>query len=111
MTLKRFTTVALTVSLLAGGAAVLAPAASAAGGDCSSYDQGAEVAGNGINFRTGPSTSYASKGLVYDKDQLGLYCKSGAWYKAKLITRSKGGLKAGTTGWIREDMINFHLAG
>ncbi|MFJ2217841.1 hypothetical protein ACIQVO_36510 [Streptomyces sp. NPDC101062] len=107
--LKRFATVALSVSLFAGGAAVLAPAASAASSDCSTYDQGAEV--DGFNFRTGPSTSYASKGLVYDKDQLGLYCKSGSWYKAKLTKRSKGGLQAGTYGWIRQDMIKFHLAG
>lgn len=110
-TLKNFATVALSVSLLTGGAAVLAPAASAAGSDCSTYDQGAEVDGNGINFRSGPSTSYASKGLVYNKDQLALYCKSGSWYKAKLAKRSKGGLKAGTAGWIRQDMIKFHLAG
>ncbi|MFG2210564.1 hypothetical protein [Streptomyces sp. NPDC048638] len=108
--LKRFATVALSVSLLAGGAAALAPTASAAS-DCSTYDQSAEVDGNGINFRTGPSTSYKSKGLVYDKDQLGLYCKSGSWYKAKLKKRSKGGLPAGTYGWIRQDMIKFHLAG
>lgn len=108
--LRRFSTVALSVSLLAGGAAVLAPTASAAS-DCASYDQGAEADGNGINFRTGPSTSYASKGRLYNADQLGLYCKSGSWYKAKLIKRSKGGLPAGTYGWIRQDMLKFHLAG
>ncbi|MFD4529924.1 SH3 domain-containing protein [Streptomyces sp. NPDC058470] len=109
--LKRFATVALSVSLLAGGAAALAPTASAASSDCSTYDQSAEVDGNGINFRSGPSTSYKSKGLVYNADQLALYCKSGSWYKAKLKKRSKGGLPAGTYGWIRQDMIKFHLAG
>ncbi|MEO3976784.1 SH3 domain-containing protein [Streptomyces sp. CAU 1734] len=107
--LKRIAAVALSVSLLTGGALVLAPSASA-DSNCSTYDQGAE-AKNGINFRTGPSTSYASKGLLYKADRLALYCKSGSWYKAKLVKRSKSGLKAGTTGWVRQDMIRLHLAG
>ncbi|MET9779134.1 hypothetical protein ABZ023_33630 [Streptomyces sp. NPDC006367] len=98
--LKSFATVALSVSLLADDAAALAPTASAASSDCSTYDQGAEA--DGINFRTGPSTSYKSKGLVCNRDQLALYCKSGSWYKAKITKRSKGGLPAArTAGYAR----------
>ncbi|MFE1190086.1 hypothetical protein [[Kitasatospora] papulosa] len=73
---RRLATVALSVSLLAGTAAVLAPTASAASASTCTYnvaDHDARVDGNGVNYRTGPSTGYASKGFLYDNDRLRVY--------------------------------------
>lgn len=110
---RRAAAVALSASLLAGGAAALAPTASAASSSSCSYnigDHDAIVDGNGINYRTGPGTSYSSKGFLYDGDDLRVYCGKGNWYYTKLIHRSKSGMKTGTYGWIRSDML-LQLAG
>lgn len=88
--------------------AVAAPPASAATSASCTYnitDHDAQVDGNGVNYRTGPSTSYSSKGFLYDGDDLRVYCGKGSWYYAKLTHRSKSGLAAGTYGWIRKDML------
>ncbi|MET8605564.1 SH3 domain-containing protein [Streptomyces rubiginosohelvolus] len=109
----RAAAVVLSTSLLAGGAAALAPTASAAGSASCSYniaDHNAVADGNGINYRTGPSTSYASKGFLYDGDDLRVYCGKGTWYYTKLIHRSKSGMAKGTYGWVRSDML-LQLAG
>ncbi|WP_234325449.1 SH3 domain-containing protein [Streptomyces sp. NRRL S-146] len=93
--------------------AVTAPPASAAGAASCTYnisDHNAEVDGNGVNYRTGPSTAYASKGFLYTGDDLRVYCGNGSWYYTKLTARSKSGLPAGTYGWIRSDML-LSLAG
>ncbi|MFI5867119.1 SH3 domain-containing protein [Streptomyces sp. NPDC051546] len=109
--IRRLTTVALSATLLAGGALAIAPSASAADRDCTSYDQSAGVDGSGINYRTGPSTAYKSKGMLYKKDSLNIYCEKNGWYYTKLRTKSASGLKAGTAGWIRKDMVKLWLAG
>ncbi|HWU09617.1 MAG TPA: hypothetical protein VN520_25115 [Streptomyces sp.] len=111
--IRRFTTVALSAALMAGGAAALAPAASAATASSCTYnlaDHNAQVDGNGINYRSGPGTSYSSKGFLYDGDDLRIYCGKGDWYYGKLIHRSKSGMAANTYGWIRKDML-LSLAG
>ncbi|WP_416974630.1 hypothetical protein [Streptomyces sp. 4F14] len=107
-------TVALAVSavLLAGGAMALAPAASAVASSSCSYRTGftGTVDGNGVNYRTGPSTGFVSKGLLYDGDQVRISCGKGAWFYGSLAKRSKGGPAKGATGWIRSDML-YQLAG
>ncbi|WP_329020482.1 SH3 domain-containing protein [Streptomyces sp. NBC_01601] len=113
--IRRLATVTLSASLLAGTAAALAPAASAAtlGSSACSYnitDHDATVGYNGVNYRSGPGTSYASKGFLYSGDDLRVYCGKSGWYYTKLISRSKSGLPAGTYGWIRKDML-LQLAG
>ncbi|MYZ41094.1 hypothetical protein GT002_39810 [Streptomyces sp. SID4917] len=110
---RRLATVTLSLSLLGGTAAALAPTASAASASTCTYnlaDHDARVDGNGINYRTGPSTGYTSKGFLYDNDSLRVYCGKGDWYYTKLTHRSKSGLSAGTYGWIRSDML-LQLAG
>ena len=110
---RRLATVALSVSLLGGTAAALAPAASAAGSSACTYnitDHNAIVGYNGVNYRTGPGTSYSSKGFLYNGDDLRVYCGKSDWYYTKLIYRSKSGLSAGTYGWIRKHM-RLQLAG
>jgi uncharacterized protein YraI len=110
---RRLATVAVSASLLAGAALAMAPAASAVGSSACSYnlaDHNAEVAYNGVNYRTGPGTGYSSKGYLYSGDDLRVYCGKGDWYYTKLIYRSRSGLPAGTYGWIRSDML-LQLAG
>ncbi|WP_432156101.1 hypothetical protein [Streptomyces sp. bgisy153] len=105
---RRLATVTLSVSLLAGTAAALAPAASAATSSACSYnltDFDARVDGNGVNYRTGPSTGYKSKGFLFTNDRLRVYCGKGNWYYTKLTHRSKSGMAAGTYGWVRSDML------
>ncbi|MET8676134.1 hypothetical protein ABZW18_00630 [Streptomyces sp. NPDC004647] len=111
--LRRLATVTLSLSLLTGTAAVLAPTASAANSSACSYnlsDFRAVVDGNGVNYRHGPGTSYSSKGRLYDGDDLRVFCGKGNWYYSKLIHRSRGGLAKNTHGWIRKDML-LSLAG
>ncbi|EGX58459.1 MULTISPECIES: SH3 domain-containing protein [Streptomyces] len=111
--IRRLATVTLSASLLAGTAAALAPTASAATSSTCTYniaDHNAQVDGAGVNYRTGPSTSYRSKGFLYTGDDLRVYCGKGNWYYTKLTHRSKSGLASGTYGWIRSDML-LSLAG
>lgn len=102
---------------LAGAAALTlmqAPTASAVGSSActvNTTDRDAYVSANAVNYRSGPGTSYSSKGLLYRGDQLRTLCttvKSGSsWYYTKLRQRSKSGLPAGTYGWVRADMFRF----
>lgn len=103
---------ALAVILSAAGAALAItaaaqPAVAASSATCThDYpDYEGRVDGAGVNFRTGPSVSYASKGFLYTGDTLRIYCGKGFWYYTKLTHRSKSGLAAGTHGWIRKDML------
>ncbi|WP_445517266.1 SH3 domain-containing protein [Streptomyces sp. NEAU-174] len=111
--LRRIAALTAATALLTGGAITLAPTASAAGSSTCTYnlaDFTGTADGNGINYRTGPSTNYTAKGRLYDGDRLRIYCGKGQWYYSKLAKRSKGGLAKGTTGWIRSDML-YQLAG
>ncbi|MFF2206347.1 hypothetical protein [Streptomyces sp. NPDC058145] len=110
---RRVATLATAVTLLAGAAAVAAPTASAVGSSACHYNVTREtstVTVNGVNFRTGPGTGYASKGLLYKGDTYVAYCgvRKGtaahpqAWLYTKLSHRSKSGLASGTWGWVRD---------
>ncbi|MCM2388819.1 SH3 domain-containing protein [Streptomyces albipurpureus] len=106
--LRRAIAVGASTALLAMGAVALAPSASAAGASSCTYnltDHNAVVDGAGINYRTGPATSHRPRGMLYDGDDLRVYCGKGVWYYSKLIVRSGGGLPKGTYGWIRKDML------
>ncbi|CAM5703572.1 hypothetical protein SALBM311S_00634 [Streptomyces alboniger] len=110
---RRTAAMTLSTALLAGGAIALAPTASAASSPKCTYnvtDFTGVVDGDGVNYRTGPSTGYTAKGRLYDGDRLRIYCGKSNWYYSKLTKRSKGGLAKGTTGWIRSDML-YQLAG
>ncbi|MEV0937664.1 SH3 domain-containing protein [Streptomyces phaeochromogenes] len=110
---RRTAALAVSITLLTGGAIALAPAASAAGSSACTYnltDFTGTADGDGINFRAGPGTGYTAKGRLYDGDRLRVSCGKGRWYYSKLAKRSKGGLAKGTTGWIRSDML-YQLAG
>ncbi|MGX1886809.1 hypothetical protein [Streptomyces sp. NPDC055287] len=100
----------LSLCLLTGVTAVGAPSASAVGSSACRYPVGGlkgDVAFNGVNYRTGPGTRYASKAQLYKGDDLRPTCSRGDWLYAKLTRRSKGGLPAGTRGWVRIDMLKL----
>ncbi|MET9461079.1 hypothetical protein ABZY05_39555 [Streptomyces canus] len=109
---RRIATFALSVSLLTGAAVALAPSASAVGSSACTVnfpDDNGTVSTNGVNYRSGPGTSYSSKGLVYKGDRVREYCLTSRggklWYYTKLLKKSQGGLPAGTYGWLRADMF------
>jgi hypothetical protein len=51
------------------------------------------------------SSSLENSGFLHDGDDLRVYCGKGNWYYTKVTYRSKSGMKAGTYGWIRSDML------
>ncbi|MEU6355954.1 SH3 domain-containing protein [Streptomyces sp. NPDC047072] len=111
--LHRTAALAVSTTLLAGGAMALAPTTSAVGSPKCTYnltDFTGTVDANGVNYRTGPSTGYPAKGRLYDGDRVRVYCGKGSWYYSSLAKRSKGGLAKGTVGWVRSDML-YQLAG
>ncbi|MEU6379626.1 SH3 domain-containing protein [Streptomyces sp. NPDC046909] len=111
--LRRAAALTVSAALLAGGAIALAPTASAATSPKCTYnfsDFTGTVDGDGVNYRTGPSTGYTAKGRLYDGDRVRIYCGKGNWYYSALAKRSEGGLAEGTVGWIRSDML-YQLAG
>ncbi|MFF8401707.1 SH3 domain-containing protein [Streptomyces sp. NPDC015684] len=65
---------------------------------------------NGWNDRTGPSTRYTSRGLLYRGDKVTVMCSHNNWVYTSLIRRSASGLPKGTKGWVRQDGL-AELAG
>lgn len=110
---QRLATLTTAVTLLVGAAAMAAPSASAVGSSACRYHitpATSTVTASGVNFRTGPGTGYAAKGLLYKGDTFVASCgvlkgpveHRQAWIYAKLLHRSKSGLAAGTWGWVRD---------
>ncbi|MEU9267311.1 SH3 domain-containing protein [Streptomyces sp. NPDC048251] len=103
-------TAMLALSVTAGLTVTTAPAAHAVGehSKCtvnwSNYR--ATVAKNGWNYRTGPGTTYASRGYLYRSDRLTVLCSRGNWDYSQLTQRSKSGIPKGTKGWVRDDGLN-----
>ncbi|MGW0875325.1 SH3 domain-containing protein [Streptomyces sp. NPDC002740] len=71
---------------------------------------GATVSKNGWNYRTGPGTTYASRGHLYRGDKLTVLCSRGNWDYSQLTHRSKSGIAKGTKGWVRDDGL-YQLGG
>ncbi|MFF4440162.1 SH3 domain-containing protein [Streptomyces sp. NPDC001621] len=64
---------------------------------------GGTVGKNGWNYRTGPSTRYTSRGLLYRGDKLTVMCSHNNWVYTQLSRRSASGLPKGLKGWVRQD--------
>ncbi|MDL5199734.1 SH3 domain-containing protein [Streptomyces sp. ALI-76-A] len=92
-------TAMLALSVTAGLAATTAPAATAAEMPCKPRVY-YEINTNAVNFRTGPSTAYKSKGLLYKGDWGKKVATKGSWIKLKLGQKSRTGLAKNTTGWV-----------
>lgn len=110
---RRLATLTTAATVLVGAAAIAAPNASAVGSSACRYNitrDTSTLTANGVNFRTGPGTGYAAKGLLYKGDKFVAHCgvlkgtvaHRQAWIYAKLSHRSKSGLAAGTWGWVRD---------
>ncbi|MFF4346395.1 SH3 domain-containing protein [Streptomyces sp. NPDC001530] len=111
--------VTLTASLAVGGGMALAPGATAATAAVGSsacnghYGNGdsraLKVTASGVNLRTGPATSYGSKGLLNKGDTASGVCwktKSGrTWLYVKLSKKTKSGLPKGTYGWVYSSYV------
>ncbi|WP_331731917.1 hypothetical protein OG613_49210 (plasmid) [Streptomyces sp. NBC_00015] len=110
---RRLATLTTAAAVLVGAAAIAAPNASAVGSSACRYNvtrDTSTVTANGVNFRTGPGTGYAAKGLLYKGDTFVVHCgvlkgtvaHRQAWLYSKLLHRSKSRLPAGTWGWVRD---------
>lgn len=66
----------------------------------------ADIVGNGVRLRTGPSTKYSVLELLYDGEYVSIdfttsFKKSnGTWYYVKRI-------KTGTWGWVKSDYVFY----
>ncbi|UFR07146.1 SH3 domain-containing protein [Streptomyces sp. Go40/10] len=94
----------MTIALV-GGAVALAPAATAVGQSaCRSaiYNLPGHINANNVNLRSGPGTSYSSKGLLSKGTSLTWICykpgtaTTSAWDYVKI----KSGIHKGTYGWV-----------
>ncbi|MGW2425244.1 SH3 domain-containing protein [Streptomyces sp. NPDC001709] len=92
-------TAMLALSVTTGLAVTTAPAASAAEMPCKPRVY-YKINTNAVNFRTGPSTNYASKGLLYKGDWGKKVSSKGSWIKLQLGQKSRTGLAKSTTGWV-----------
>ncbi|GAB7101697.1 hypothetical protein JCM4814A_94880 [Streptomyces phaeofaciens JCM 4814] len=92
-------TAVLALSVTAGLAVTTAPTARAAQMPCKPRVY-YKINTSGVNFRTGPSTSYASKGLLYKGDWGKKIATKGSWIKLRLGQKSRTGLAKNTTGWV-----------
>ena len=50
-----------------------------------------EINAKQVNFRTGPSTSTVSMGKLDRPERLGIYEKTGSWYRVRLLSEGKDG--------------------
>lgn len=62
---------------------------------------------DGLNFRTGPNTSYAARGMLYPEDEVEIITARNPgpeqWDKVRLLRPSAGGLPAGAVGWVKQN--------
>jgi len=61
---------------------------------------------SGVNFRTGPGTGYASKGLLYKNDWGKKIATKGGWIKLQLGKKSRSGLAKNSTGWVAKTYLS-----
>ncbi|MFJ5220162.1 SH3 domain-containing protein [Streptomyces sp. NPDC088354] len=107
-------TLASAAALLVGGSVALAPTASAVGSSACTYnplDVTFKIDANGLNLRTGPSTSYTSVGLLYKSDgyifKVQCYGGKNQWAYGSLTKRSVTGLAKGRTGWVSSPLLTW----
>ncbi|MEU1121506.1 MULTISPECIES: SH3 domain-containing protein [unclassified Streptomyces] len=105
--LSRCAAVATTTALVFAGAVALAPTASAVGSSACGHSYQLiyynKITKDAVHFRTGPGTSYASRGLLRKGDKIALYCYStngSNWDYVKIHAKSKTGIAKGTKGWV-----------
>jgi uncharacterized protein YgiM (DUF1202 family) len=112
--LPRAAAVAAVTLAVVGGAIAVAPTASAVGhSGCTSLDYywHGHVNTGGVNLRSGPGTSYSSKGLLSAGNKLTYICyKEGtattwSWDYVKVTS----GAHAGTYGWVYDKYVDIDM--
>ncbi|MFD7552313.1 SH3 domain-containing protein [Streptomyces sp. NPDC059816] len=96
----------LALAVTAGLAVTTAPAASAAEMPCKPRVYYEVYQANGVNFRSGAGTGYASKGLLYKGDWGKKIATKGSWIKLQLGQKSKSGLAKNSTGWVASTYLS-----
>ena len=108
--LRRASTVAAVGALLFGGAVTMAPTASAVDSSaCNSawYYFNGRITGNNVNLRSGPGTTYSSKGLLSKGTKVYWYCYKDFgpnrwdWDYIKVLSGPHKNVK----GWVRGDLF------
>ncbi|WP_326581767.1 SH3 domain-containing protein (plasmid) [Actinacidiphila glaucinigra] len=110
MKLKRTAAAFTATAALLGGGIALAPTASAVGSSaCTANvtDQDVWPYSDGLRLRSGPSTTYSAKGLLYGSDRLTVRCRKGSWYYISTDTKTRTGIARNTYGWISGSYINW----
>ncbi|MFE2102838.1 SH3 domain-containing protein [Streptomyces sp. NPDC059468] len=114
LALRSITPAALALAAAAALTVTTAPAAHAVGesSKCTINFRNfpGTVGKSGWNYRTGPSTHYTSRGLLYRGDKLTVLCSRNTWVYTRLSRRSASGLPKGMRGWVRQDGLQ-ELAG
>jgi uncharacterized protein YraI len=104
---RRVVTGAATLALLTGGAVAMAPTASAVGSSACTWTwqwpQKMEAT-TAVHLRSGPSSGYTSKGILYKGNDFKEYCNKGwTWSYGKVLS----GANAGKWGWVYSDYLRF----
>ncbi|MFH0245872.1 SH3 domain-containing protein [Streptomyces sp. HK10] len=105
--LRRAATGAATVALLTGGAVAMAPSAAAVGSSACTKNianYSGDITASAVHLRSGPSTGYTSKGLLYRNTDVYVYCTAsgGSWSYLKATS----GANSGRYGWVATRYIN-----
>ncbi|NUK50085.1 SH3 domain-containing protein [Streptomyces lunaelactis] len=91
---------AVAASLPAAGTAAAASAPTASTVVVKGFNSCGYAPTTAIRLRTGPSTKYATIGLLHPDDSVSAIKAEKGWYKVSVDFKSKSGLKAGRTGWV-----------
>ncbi|WP_326770701.1 SH3 domain-containing protein (plasmid) [Streptomyces sp. NBC_01591] len=109
---KRVAALALSASLLTGGAIALAPSAAAVGGNSKcTADFSGKVSASSTNLRSGPATPYSSYGLLSTGTKVTVICyrQTSVTVQPWLYLKVTSGAHSGTYGWVRDDLVNWPL--
>jgi SH3-like domain-containing protein len=90
------------VSTISGASAAVSPAVSCTHNPTAGSGQASRFLGEGVNIRTGPSTSCTSLGLGYEDQKVTLYCVNSSYtwvYLKDDATGVKGWVSASLAAW------------
>lgn len=102
--MRRLTSIAIAAAvvpaLLAAGSTTAASASVATAVAAQQFNSCGYAPTTVVRLRTGPSTKYATIGLLHPDDSVSAIKAEKGWYKVSVDFKSKSGLKAGRTGWV-----------
>lgn len=102
---RRIAATATSAAVILGGAVLAAPTASAASlpAACNLIVTQTKDVSDAVNLRSGPGTSYASLGVLYNGTKFTEYCtKDYQWSYGKVTS----GANKGKKGWVKYSLLN-----